>query len=617
MRVRYFFAHIPWTYFLLLSFAFPSNGFSQTMDVQTFQAFRIEHPSQPGQYITFLPPTVPISPYTLQWPAGPPTAGLALTAIGGGPYDLMWTTAGGSTIEVESGPNGNLRRIDALNQGSINGVPGQYSNDFQGHRSNASQTASGSYALIGGGQFNTASGNYSLVLGGESNTASGTHSVVAGGNQNTASGNGSAILGGSLNSNHGDYATIGGGSNNSITAHGDYGFIGGGQGNSLSGAYSFIGGGQNNNASGLYTVVGGGINNTASDTMAVVGGGASNTASGRRSVVGGGNNNTASGMQSFLGAGNNNAASGENSVVGGGNNNTASGNNSSIGGGSQNTAGSDYSFVGAGQNNSTSTGTHSAIGAGNINSITGSYSFIGGGTNNVISSDYSAIPGGRRMTLASGSDGSFGFNSIDKVVSVSAPQTFVIANADLWIANNDNATRSLRFYEAYNTSGGFPGATTNYVAFRAPNSTNANLNNTYTLPDRVGVAGQVLRLATGATTTAGTLEWTDAVTTVRVNTVDVTADNQAITSTQMDYVTLLRLTSDDAPADRTVTLADGVLSGHRLIIRCVATGTDGVELLDNGNLDINGNAQLQNLDTLTLIWDGTSSIWMELSRSDN
>lgn len=590
---------------------------AQTDGIQTFQGFRIERNDQPGAFITFLPPNSAITAYTLRWPPTPPTSGQALAVTGTGPYQLTWSSNVGVTIELVSSTNGNLRRVGSLNEGGIAGTPGNYSNDFQGSRANNSQTASGNYSLIGGGQNNTASGNYSLVLGGLGNTASGQYSLVAGGNGNTASGQGAAILGGNSNTNAGPNAAIGGGANNSIAAAGSGGFIGGGTNNQLSGANAFVGGGQDNNASGVYSVIGGGASNVASDTGAVVGGGSNNTASGRRSVVVGGANNTASGQRAFIGAGQNNLASGTNSVIGGGAGNTASGTNASVGGGNSNSAGGDYSFIGGGQSNTTSTGTHMAIGAGQSNSITGSFSFIGGGQNNSIASSNSTIPGGRNMTLAAGSDGSFGFNGGGGNMSISTANAFVIANSNLWLANNNNAARELRFYEAYNTAGAFPGATTNYVSFKAPAATNLNLNNTYTLPDRVGAAGQVLRLS-AATATTGTMEWVDGVTTIRTNTVNVTADNQAITAAQLDNMTYMRFNSDGLPVNRTITLPNGITNGYRLIIRCVAAvAGNGVELVNGGNLSLNGGALLENLDTIMLVWDGTSNLWVELSRSNN
>lgn len=47
----------------------------------------------------------------------------------------------------------------------------------------------------------------------------------------------------------------------------------------------------------------------------------------------------------------------------------------------------------------------------------------------------------------------------------------------------------------------------NYVSFKSPGTVAANRN--YTLPALIGTAGQVLKLATGATATAATLEWSD------------------------------------------------------------------------------------------------------------
>lgn len=600
---------------LAMMFVTSYGAVAQTNGVSTLQGFRIERDAAPGVYVTFEPPGAAITAHTLRWPATPPTSGQALTATGAGPYQLTWTNAGGVTLELVASPDGNIRRVDALNQGGIVGIPGQWSNDFQGSRANSSQTASGNYSLIGGGQNNTASGNYSLVLGGNTNTASGQNSLVGGGEQNSATGTGSAILGGYQNTNAGTNASIAGGQNNSVSAAGTRSFIGGGQNNTASASDGFIGGGQNNSLSGVWAVIGGGQQNTASDTAAVVGGGQQNTASGPYSAIIGGVGNVASGRLSFIGGGTSNTASGLGAAIGAGSTNTASGQWSVIGGGNGGTNGQNYGFLGGGQNNSLTTGTHSALIGGNGNSITGSYSFIGGGQSNTIGANYAAIPGGRNMTLASGADGSFGYNAGGNAMSVSTPGVAVFANADIWLANNDGTPREFRFFESNSTTGTFPGSV-NYVSFRAPSATNANLNTTYTLPDRVGGSGQVLRLATGATTTAGTMEWADAVT-YSVATVNVTADDQGITAAQMDRVTFLRLNSDGAPANRTVTLANGAVGGLRLIVRCLAAGADGVELANAGNLVLSGAATLNNNDTLTLIWDATSNVWVEMSRSDN
>jgi hypothetical protein len=87
-------------------------------------------------------------------------------------------------------------------------------------------TASGGYATVGGGERNTASGDYATVGGGERNTASGDYATVGGGDHNTASGLVATVGGGGWNTASGQYATVGGGFQN--TASGDYSAIPGG-----------------------------------------------------------------------------------------------------------------------------------------------------------------------------------------------------------------------------------------------------------------------------------------------------------------------------------------------------------------------------------------------------
>jgi hypothetical protein len=92
----------------------------------------------------------------------------------------------------------------------------------------------------------------------------------------------------------------------------------------------------------------------------------------------------------------------------------------------------------------------------------------------------------------------------------------------------------------------------------------------------------------------------------------VTADNQAITVGNRSF---LRLTPDAVPASRTITLSNGLQDGQQLVIRVSATGANGIELADSGNLNLSGTAMLDDGDTLTLIWDGT--LWFEMYRSSN
>lgn len=247
--------------------------------------------------------------------------------------------------------------------------------------------------------------------------------------------------------------------------------------------------GQANRGSDDYTTVGGGRFNRAGSNdatpgnaqYATVAGGSVNVASAQGATVAGGESNTAAGVDA--------------AVVGGANNN-ATGANSFIGGGGTNTTAGAYAAVAGGSN-------HSGAGA---------YAAIAGGQNNSIAvgSDYSAIFGGRGLALTGA--GSFGFQGNNAAgasnVSIAATNTGYFGNVNLWLGNNDGTARQLRFYEPQATSGAFPAAGTNYVAFQAPVIASTN-DQTYTLPSTIGTAGQVLRIATSPapTATAATLEW--------------------------------------------------------------------------------------------------------------
>lgn len=594
------------------------SAFGQS--VQTFQTIRIERPQAPGVYLNITPPSSAITPYTLTWPTTAPLSGQALVVTGSGPYQLSWGFVGGGTLELASTVDGGIRRVSTATEGGIVGNVGRYANDFQGSRTNGAQSATGAYSLVGGGKNNTASGEYAIVMGGDGNTSSGQYALVGGGSQNTATGIGSSVLGGYSNDNAGPWASIVGGENNTINATGANGFIGGGSGNTLIGTHAAVLGGQSNTVAGAFGVVLGGNNNQASDSGAVVGAGEQNKATGVYSGVVAGSNNTSSGRYSFVGGGSQNTASGNWSAIGGGNTNSASGLYAVLGGGGSNTANGDYATVSGGNQITITSGAYNAISGGRTNSIsTGSYSWIGGGQSNTINASYAAIPGGRNMTIDVGGDGSFGWNSGGTAMTISNSNAFVIANADLWLANNDNSAREMRFYENNSAAGTFPGSA-NYVAFKAPNSTFNNLNNTYTLPDRVGTQGQVLRIAASPSTTAANLEW-GSVPTIMAATIDVTADGQAITAAQLDNLTYARLSCNGLPANRTITIPNGVNNGQVIVLRAVGSGdvTYGFELEDGlfDNVVLDGNALLADGDTITLIWDGTSGLWVETMRSDN
>jgi hypothetical protein len=98
--------------------------------------------------------------------------------------------------------------------------------DHQVSRNAAAQVASGTDALICGGNNNTASNQLSIVVGGASNASTGYISFIGGGQLNTASSNHTSVAGGFGNIASSLGAVVSGGS--SSTASGSYSFIGGG-----------------------------------------------------------------------------------------------------------------------------------------------------------------------------------------------------------------------------------------------------------------------------------------------------------------------------------------------------------------------------------------------------
>ena len=98
--------------------------------------------------------------------------------------------------------------------------------DHQISRNAATQVASGTDALICGGNNNTASNQLSTVVGGASNASTGYISFVGGGQLNTSSSNYSTVAGGNSNTASATWSTISGGQSN--TASGSHSFVGGG-----------------------------------------------------------------------------------------------------------------------------------------------------------------------------------------------------------------------------------------------------------------------------------------------------------------------------------------------------------------------------------------------------
>lgn len=158
---------------------------------------------------------------------------------------------------------------------------------------------------------------------------------------------------------------------------------------------------------------------------------------------------------------------------------------------------------------------------------------------------------------------------------------------------------------------------TDYVAFKAPDLL-ANAE-TYTLPSTIGSANQFLRIAAvpAPSATAATLEWATvtAVATPVVEQFAIPADNTAIV--QAANTTYIRFLPDGLAANRTTTIANGTTDGQVLTIRCQAAGANGVQFLDAGNMRLSGAFNMNNNDSMTLIWDANEGAWIETARRNN
>ncbi len=228
-------------------------------------------------------------------------------------------------------------------------------------------------SMVGGGDFNNASGNSATVAGGVDNTASGFAAFIGGGGDNglpsgnTASGTCSVVAGGLGNQAANNYATVPGGANN--VAGGEYSFAAGQQAQALNQG-SFVWADSQNDVfasinddsfnvraqGGAYFVTGGTgmtIDNqrvlTTSSSISPIQlpgglGGSGNTVSGSDATVAGGYENAATNLYATVGGGPNNTAGGYAAAVPGGDNNVATG-TAAIASGDHTTASGEYSFA--------------------------------------------------------------------------------------------------------------------------------------------------------------------------------------------------------------------------------------------------------------------------------
>jgi len=259
----------------------------------------------------------------------------------------------------------------------------------------------------------------------------------------------------------------------------------------------------------------------------------------------------------------------------------------------------------------TAAGPFSAILGGANNTAQNQYSLVLGGQSNTAQGDYSVILGGQSLTMT-GSN-SLGY-STGGALSTTSANTFLLGNTSIHLANNNNTPSQLRFYEANATTGAFPPAGTNFIGFRAGTMANDNI---YTLPSVVGTVNQVLKINAVAGNDA-TVEWANDFGGPVVQANNINADNTNIVVGA--GVTVLRLTSDGLPANRTITMTAGagMVDGQLLIIRVVGTvAANGVEILDAAGYLLSGNFQGNTNDTITLMWDAPTTSWIEVARRAN
>jgi len=305
---------------------------------------------------------------------------------------------------------------------------------------------------------------------------------------------------------------------------------------------------------------------------------ATRVASGQYSFVAGYDNTATQNMS--IAIGNTNTSTG-NGAIAMGDLNIATG-QASVAIGSQNTAGGINAAVALGKENVASGENSTALGY--LNTASGDFASVIGASNSNAGA-YSIVMG-QGLTFTSAADNSFGFlsNPSNAVpMTIAAPNTTVFGNTNLWLANNDNTARELRFYEPYNTTGAFPN-TANYTAFKAQ-AQSADV--TYTLPAADGSSGNVL-----STNGSGVLSWTPAaagsVTTVSVvtaNGISGTVANPtttpAITLALAGITPSLNTSSPNNVVNASRVLATGGTTDQDLVLQPKGVGAFMLNLPDN------------------------------------
>lgn len=599
--------------------------FAQDNDAVTWQTIQIERNTAPGTYLTFQPPSTTITPYKIVWPSVGPGNSYVFVGRLAGPDSVVLdgTLSSQYILELVSSGQLNIRRsLLSLSPGSPIAVPGYIANDFQGGRTSGSQTALGDRSVILGGASNLVNGSKGALGGGNGNTVNSTNDVIVGGQNNLVNSSDGGIVGGSNNLvNANDGAVFGGYSN---TNNANCGVVYGGYSNLVNANQAFVGGGYDNTNNGDDGVIFGGYKITANGTHCIAFGGWQNTVnSSNEAVCMGGQNNTANGNHVFIGAGSNITINSGQSVAFSGANLTLNGNQVVCLGGLQNQVlGSQNTLLG-GQTNSISGSGQMSIGGGYSNQTSANYSVVAGGQNNKVTSQYSTIIGGNGGTVSTYNTLLFSGNGSNDI-SISTYYTFVTRNTDLVMACNDNAPRTLKFFESYGSTGAYPGGSTNFVGFKGPDSISGNSNNEYILPDRIQTSlPRALGIASSPapTTSTATTEWAGGITLYTVTAVDANGATTNLSAANLSTDQPVKLNPNNTPANRRITLSNGGTDGFvvTLYVRN-ATAANGVRIKGtDANLALMGGADvdLNQNDSISLIWDNASTKWIEIGRSAN
>lgn len=182
------------------------------------------------------PPAPSVSPYvTFALSSSSPNATVNVSS--------MTPSTATANSDLALVPKGNGALLAQVPTGTTAGgnKRGTYAVDWQTIRTGATQVASGSLAVIGGGYANISSGTNSTVSGGSQCQATQTGATVGGGGGNIASSFYSAVAGGADNTASATHSTIAGGRLN--VASGDYSAVGGGREHIANSAFSTVSGG--------------------------------------------------------------------------------------------------------------------------------------------------------------------------------------------------------------------------------------------------------------------------------------------------------------------------------------------------------------------------------------